>query len=211
MLLGSMIRRSGWLIPALLVAVVSISGPVAAKTSPDAAAKFLDGLGRRALSMLRAQDISLEQREEKVRVLLNKNFDFARIGRFVLGKAWRTATPEQQAEYQHLFAEFVARTYAKRLGGYTGDSFKILKTQRAGKTDAVVMTLIARPSGPPLKAGWRVSDSKGSLKILDVIVEGVSMVVTQRSEFQAVIRKHGLGGLIELLRLKVNKFSAKSS
>lgn len=204
-------RRPRWLVPALLAAVVSISGPAAAKTSPDAAAKFLDSLGHRALSVLRAQDISLEQREEKVRMLLSKNFDLARIGRFVLGKTWRTATSEQQAEYQHLFAEFVARTYAKRLGGYTGDSFKILKAQKAGKTDAVVMTLIARPSGPPLKAGWRVRDSKGSLKILDVIVEGVSMVVTQRSEFQAVVRRHGLGGLIEMLRLKVNKFSAKSS
>ncbi len=194
-----------------LIWVALGSFPAAAKTSPEEAAKFLDELSSRALAVLRNQNISLDEREARVRKLLHENFDFKRIGRFVLGKAWRTATPEQRAEYQRLFAEFVARTYAHRLGGYSGERFRIIRARPLGKRDAVVLTEISRPSGPPVRAGWRVRAGKNGLKILDVIVEGVSMVVTQKSEFQSVVRKHGLDGLIEILRLKINKFSARQS
>ena len=73
----------------------------------------------------------------------------------------------------------------------------------------LVLTKISRPSGPPIKAGWRVRETKNGHKILDVMVAGVSMVVTQRSEFRSVIRRRGVTGLIETLRLQVSKFSAQ--
>jgi len=182
-----------------------------ATTSPDEASKFVDSLASYALSVLRAQDLSLSEREAKVRRLLADNFDLPKIGRFVLGKAWRSASDDQRKEYQHLFGLFVTQTYAKRLGGYSGEAFKIVKASSYAKQDALVVTEIARPSGPSLKAGWRVRNGKGGLKILDVVVEGASMLAAQRSEFQSVLRTHGLNGLIEMLRLKVVKYSARPS
>ena len=80
-----------------------------------------------------------------------------------------------------------------------------------GKIDAVVVTEISRPSGPPLVAGWRVRGGAGTYKILDVIVEGVSMLATQRSEFASVVRSQGVDGLIEVLRVQVTKFAARAS
>ncbi len=183
----------------------------ATATSPEEASKFLDTLASYALNVLRSDQLSLEEREAKVRSLLAENFDLPKIGRFVLGKSWREASEEQQKEYQRLFGDFVTQTYAKRLGGYTGEAFKIVKADAYGVNDALVLTEIARPSGPPLKAGWRVTNGDGGLKILDVVVEGVSMAATQRSEFQAVVKNHGLNGLIEMLRLRVDKFSARGA
>jgi phospholipid transport system substrate-binding protein len=191
--------------------VTSFSAVGASTTSPEEASKFLDTLASHALNVLRSGELSLKAREAKVRSLLAENLDLLRIGRFVLGKSWRGASDEQKREYQRLFGQFVTQVYAKRLGGYSGEAFKIVKANTYGKKDALVLTEIARPSGPPLKAGWRVRKGTGGLKILDVMIEGVSMAATQRSEFGSVVKSRGVEGLLEILRLKVDRFSARGS
>lgn len=196
---------------ALWLAMPAPAAAEGAKTSPEDAARFIDALGAQALSVLSAQDTTLEVREQQVRKLLAENFALEQIGRFVLGQAWRRATPEQQAEYQRLFAEYVLATYSRRLGGYSGETFEIVKAEPVGKRDAVVFTRISRPDAPPLACGWRVRLMNGRHQILDVIVEGISMITAQRSEFASVVKAKGIEGLIENLRLQVTKFSAQAS
>jgi phospholipid transport system substrate-binding protein len=199
--------KIGKLVAILLICyATSFSTAGASTTSPQEASKFLDTLASYALNVLRSSDLSFEAREAEVRGLLAENFDLPSIGRFVLGKSWRGASDEQKKEYQLLFGQFLTQIYAKRLGGYAGEAFKIVKANAYGKKDALVLTEIARPSGPPLKAGWRVRNSSGGLKIIDVMVEGVSMAATQRSEFGSVVKSHGVDGLLEMLRLKVDKY-----
>lgn len=180
----------------------------AAQTSPQAAAQFMQNLSQQALGILGNQSITLAEREAQVRKLLDANFDLHLIGRYVLGPAWRKASPEQQETYLQLFREWVLRTYSRRLGGYTGQTFEIVGAKPLGQTDAIVDTKISRPSGPPILAGWRVRNTNGRFMILDVMVQGVSMVVTQRSEFRTVVGRNGIDGLIEILRLQVTKFAA---
>lgn len=197
----------------LLIVFISL-GTMAARasgTSPQEASKFINTLANHALKVLSAEKLTLEEREAEVRVLLAENFDLPRIGRFVLGKSWRSASNEQKSEYQRLFGQYVTQVYAKRLGGYSGESFKVVKSDPYGKKDALVVTEISRPSGPPLKAGWRVRNGSSGLKILDVMVEGVSMAATQRSEFQAVVNNQGLERLLEMLQFKVDKYSARGT
>ncbi len=203
------------LIPLLLMIVVLSavsmeSSRAETKTPPDAAARFVGDLGAATLKVLQATDGSLSAREAHVRNLLRNNFALEQIGRFVLGKSWRSASPEQQHEYLYLFSEYVLATYSQRLGGYSGESFKIVRAEPVGKQDAIVFTRIDRPSGPPLNAGWRVRQFGDRLLILDVVVEGISMVSAQRSEFASVVKTEGLDGLIQMLRLQVSKFSAQS-
>ncbi len=201
-----------WLMALVLVGLAALPHDVAAqKTSPDEAAIFLNGMAQEALGVLGAQDGTLDQREIRVRELLRNNFDLPVIGRFVMGKAWRRASAEQKAEYQNVFAEYVLRTYSRRLGGYAGEKFTVVKAEPMGKKDAVVITEISRPSGPPLVAGWRVRATAKGMRILDVMVQGISMAATQRSEFSALISRQGVDGLIETLRMQVTKFAARSS
>ena len=143
---------------------------------------------------------------------MRKAFNLDYIGRFVLGATWRRATPEQRADYLELFGEFVVRTYAKRLGGYSGEALVVLKTTVTGKKrDVIVFTRIDRPSGPPLKANWRVREFDHQDKIIDVSVEGVSMAVTQRQEFASVTRRSGLEGLLQILRARTERLPAARS
>lgn len=204
-------RRHGLTVAVLMCFALAPQVAAAEKTDPAQAAKFIETLSGETLTILRAEDATLDQREAHVREILERSFDLQTIGRFVLGKAWNRASPEQQQEYQAVFAEFILRTYSRRLGGYSGEQFKVIEAKPLGKRDAVVITEIARPSGPPLEAGWRIRSGANGLRILDLIVEGVSLAVTQRSEFQSVVNSQGVDGLIESLRLKLDKFTARQS
>ena len=196
----------------LLAAAPFVKAPAAMATNPDEAVKFIDGLGKHAFATLQQANMTLDQREEAFAKILQKGFDLDLIGRFVLGKYWRQATPEQQAEYLDTFSRFVIKTYARRLGGFSGQSFSITGTSLTGdKGDVLVETHIDRPSGPPILAAWRVRDINGSLRIIDVVVEGVSMAVTQRQEFASVTRRSGIQGLVEVLRAQTERMSASAS
>lgn len=194
-----------------LVMAAAIAAPALGAPDQQQAARFLDQLSGNALSALSSPGTTLEQKESAVRKILAENFDLDLIGKFVIGPAWRKASTEQRDQYQTLFREFVLRTYSRRLGGYSGQRFTVTGTRTIGKDDVLVTTRIMRPSGPPIDAGWRVRGGAKGYKILDVVVSGVSMVVTQRSEFRAVLRRQGFDGLIEVLRLQVSKFSARQS
>lgn len=187
------------------------AGPAAAATAPDQAAKFLKTLGEQAIVILRDADQPLAHREAKLRDLLRRGFDLQFIGRFTLGRYWRRVTEAQRNEYQSLFANYVLQSYSSRLGGYAGESFTVTTSRGAGKKDALVHTRIGRPSGPPLECDWRVRQRGGQLRIIDVMVEGVSMAVTQRSEFSSVIKSRGFDGLLSALRARTNKLSAVAS
>lgn len=193
---------------AALVATTVMSGPASA-TSPEKAASFLTQIAISTVAVLQVKGTPLNVREAKIRALLQSNFDFYRIGRFVMGQGWRKASKAQQKEFLILFQENVLRIYSRRLGGYVGQSFKVTGAEALGKKDALVRTVITRPSGPPIKAGWRVRETPNGFKILDVMVAGLSMITTQRAEYGSVVKSQGVNGLIEGLRLRNTKFAAR--
>ena len=204
-----MIDRRRVLLTAMLA---PLFGRAAGATTTDSAVKLIEWLGQQAITALSQRSVSLEEREAALRTLLRKGFNLDFIGRFVLGATWRRATAEQRADYLDLFSEYLVKTYAKRLGGYSGETFVVLKTTVTGKKrDVIVKTRIDRPSGPPLKAAWRVRRFDDQDKIIDVSVEGVSMAVTQRQEFASVTRRSGLEGLLQILRARTERLPATAT
>ena len=199
----------------LLVFLGMASTPTQAagtQTSPEQASKFVQDLGQRAVALLASYNESQAgKHQEEFKEIVRQGFDLDLIGRFVLGNSWRTASSAQQQEYQKLFATWVLDSYARRLGAYKGESFNIMGAQQFADSDALVETEIKRPDGAPLKAAWRVRDINGHLKIIDVVVEGVSMALTQRQEFASVIQHSGLDGLISDLRNRVNNLHAEEA
>ena len=180
-------------------------------TDQDAARAFMQTLGDKAISVLADGDQDLEARQISVQDLLRSNLELVSMSRFVLGAGWRKASEAERTEYVEVFSDFVVRSYSRRLSAYGGQQFEITGTAAAGKRDAIVFTRILQEGEPPIKAGWRVkTGADGALKIVDVVVEGVSMLQTQRSEFESVVRRSGLEGLMEALRKKLDQLSAAS-
>lgn len=191
-----------------LLALSGWTGTTARAQSADSGATtFIQKLGNEAISTFSRRDLSRQQALSSFTRLLNDGFDVPYIGRWVLGRYWNAATPQQQQEYLRLFERLIVDTYANRFLEYSGETFKIAGTRPAGDRDTMVQTQIIRPSGPPVQVEWRVrQQAEGRFKIIDVVVEGVSMGVTQRSEFASVVESRGgVAGLIDALRSRVSQ------
>lgn len=181
-----------------------------AETPPEEASAFIEGLGARAVEVLRNQEISLEEREAQLREIVADSFDVQQIGRFVLDQAWESASEGERNEYLSLFSNYVLQTYTKRLGGYSGQTLRIDESNVYRERLALVKTTIVQDGGDDINVQWLVRKKDDVLRILDVVVDGKSMTLAQKNEFRAIIQREKIGGLIQLLRLKVSKFSAQS-
>jgi phospholipid transport system substrate-binding protein len=202
----SMVSRRGVL--AGCTAALIAGRAVAQGTSPDGAAQFVSSLAQQAIGTLSRAGLTLDQREAVFRDLLGKGFDLEFIARFVAGRYYRDMTPDQQADYQRLFGDYVLKTYASRFGGYTGEQFAVVSARPAGQQDVLVQSRIERQNGPPIGAEWRVRSSGSGYRIIDVTVEGVSMAVTQRAEFDSVLSRGGPESLLAALRARTTKMPA---
>jgi phospholipid transport system substrate-binding protein len=200
------------LVPSLLIAVALAASPppAAAQVAPDDAKKFIQSMGDQAIEVLSKKDNDIAQREDKFRGILKDAFAIPLIGQFVMGSYWKQANPDQQREYLGAFSEWIVKTYAIRFGGYSGEKFSVSDTRiNEQDKDVFVATRIDRPDGkPPIMASWRVRAIEGKPKIVDVQVEGVSMLVTHRSEFASVGAQGGVNGIIESLKGRIAKLTA---
>jgi len=196
-----MMRR--WFLIGAYVLIVGISisaRPAAAAADP---ATVITSLGNQALEAL-GKNVDPTSRVARFRHLFSEDFDVPGIARFVLGRYWRVATEPQQQEFVKLFADYIALAYSNRLAEYSGETLQVTGS-RPAPDGSVVSSEIVRPNGaPPAKVDWLLTQHDGVYKISDVVVEGVSMAVTQRSEFAAVIQRNGgqVQGLITVLRQK---------
>lgn len=192
-----------------LMMATAYGGPAQASdsTSPERAARFIDGIGSRAIKALADPSSAQADKEAKVRALLSEGLDLTTIGRFALGRSWQVVTNAQRDEYSKLFHEYVLNTYSRRLAAYSGETFKVMGAQPIADTDAIVMTTIERLNGPPVSAGWRVRAEDAGYKVVDVVVEGVSMALTQRQEFASVVQNKGFDGLLDSLRSLNRQFA----
>ena len=164
---------------------------IAENSQEEQALSFIASVTDEGLSFLSDTSLSENQKQKQFARFLNKNFDLKAIGRFALGRYWRTATPQQQREYTQLFKTMLIDVYSSRFSEYSGQSVTVIKSQARGKNDVIVNSKITGDNGPEIKLDWRVRNKNGRLKIIDVMVEGVSMAVTQRSDFASVIQRGG--------------------
>jgi phospholipid transport system substrate-binding protein len=196
-----------------LIILSLLIGSTSLAAAPNAIAAdanvFMSELWTRAVEVL-DKKAPLTERLTRFRHLFQADFDGPGIARFVLGRYWRTASEQEQQEYMKLFEDYVIFVYGTRLSNFNGETFKV-RGSRTDESGTVVSTDIISPSGePPIKVDWRLVADKGAFKINDVIIEGISMMVTQRSEFASIIQRHGgqVGGLLALMREKTNTASA---
>ncbi len=159
---------------------------------------FVSNLAEQGIGFLENQDLSKEKREKEFRKLLKNNFDMKTIARFALGRYWKVSTKEERKEYLALFENMIVEVYSRRFSEYNGQKLDITSARPEGKRDALVSSKIVPQQGPEIDVDWRVRKKKdGSLKIIDIMVEGVSMSLTQRSDFASVIQRGG--GKVDVL------------
>lgn len=191
----------------LILAFFSYAGPAVSGVTDeqqDTAEQLIRGLGEQAINTVSSTETALQFKQSEFRGLLKQGFDLDYIGRFVLGKYRRSVTGEQLADYTRLFEDYILLTYASRLSAYEGEKFKVIGSRPTGKKSVIVLSEIRPPSGGgKLDADWRVRFKDGKPYVVDIQVEGISMAITQREEFSAILNRSGMNGLLALLRERV--------
>ena len=184
---------------AVLPATSTNFGAVAyAEENQNAAAeKFIQSLTDTGVGFLSDESLSLDQQKKEFKKILTRDFDLNTIGRFALGKHWRKASEAQKKEYLSLFKDMVIDVYSKRFEDYNGQKIEVTRSRPEGKRDVLVSSILKQDGGPDVRLDWRVRKKGSQYKVIDVIVEGVSMSLTQRSDFASVIQRGG--GEVEAL------------
>ena len=187
---------------ALVVLCVALTAGAARAESPE---QFVQSLGDRATEILKTKtQTTFAEREQTFRTLLLESFDIPTIARFVLGRHARTLSEAEYRDYEKLFIDFIVRIYALRFDAYSGETFRVDRILDQTDDDVVVRALIERPGGqPPVRTDWRIRTGPAGPKVIDVYVEGISMLNTQRQEFAAVIDQRGVEGLMDEMRARL--------
>lgn len=189
----------------IVFSVTTLAAPVGAA---DRATNLISDLGRRTIEILTQKELPESVREQRFRRLFEEGFDINIVSRFALGRYWNTSSEQQRKEFQKLFESYVVKAYTVRFSEYTDQQFKVTGSRTQSDDEFLVTSEIIRPEGgPPIKIDWRVVNGSAGPKITDVIVEGVSMAITQREQFASVIQRNGgeVDALLKLLREKTGQ------
>lgn len=191
-------RRIG--LAVFLALTAMLLAPPASATPPASEAEtFVQTLADEALAALKSGDTG-PALEGKLAEILDEGFDLTYIGRLALGPTYRSLTDAQRSAYDEAFRIYVLKTYSRRLSGFSGEKFNVVSAAPAGSRDIKVKTELEQPNEPTMVIDWRVRERDVGLRIIDVEIEGISMAISQRSEFAAVVEQQGVDGLITLLK-----------
>jgi phospholipid transport system substrate-binding protein len=138
--------------------------------------------------------------------------DFEEATRLAVGRGWAQATPEQRKKLVTEFRNMLVRTYSNAITAYEGQTMKVMPVRmKPGDTDVTVHNQFIRPGGKPVLLDYSMRKTDSGWKIYDIVVEGVSLVLTYRSEFDAVVKQEGIDGLIKRLAQKNTPAAAGGS
>jgi phospholipid transport system substrate-binding protein len=187
----------------LLPVILALSfGASAALADTKTASVFVDKVASDALEIVKS-DVAKPVKQSKLETLFKANVDIPFVAQFVLGRHWRGATPAQQKAYLSAYEPFLMKHYVGRLLKYSGQSYKVAGTKEDADGGVVVTMELLDPGNPSVFVDYRLRPEKGSTyKVTDIIVEGVSLLNTQRSEFNSVVNSKGLDYLIDALQKK---------
>ena len=183
------------------------AGSVRAEVNVEKADAFVKEVTNNGIEEIINANVSQKVKDERFEKLFNSALDLDFIGQFVLGRYWRTATPEQRKAFIKVYRELNIKTWSARFDEFKGKSFVFTgSTPSTSKNQVFINSTVAMDAGEPAKVVWRVKQNGDKFKIVDIIIENVSLAITARNEYTAFIKNNGgnVDALIKDLQNKVN-------
>ena len=198
-------ERRVFLARAASAAILLGALPAQAAIPPDAAESFIATLGGEAIGSLTGASVTEAEREARFRSLLQAHFDMPGISKFVLDRYWKLASEPQHGEFQKLFETLLVQSYAKAFARYAGNTLQVTNSWAEADGSTMVGTHIDGLRGSQIRLDWRVAGQASAMRVIDLVVEGISLRATHRSDFTSAMESNGatFAGLLDLLRQKV--------
>ena len=186
---------------ALLLTVNAAYAEINAQKAED----FVKSITKQGIEEIINSDVTQAEKDQRFAKLFNEYLDLDFIGRFVLGRYWKTATPKKLSEFITVYRELNIKTWSKRFDEFKGKIFIFNGTTPSSSQNQIfVNSTVPMDQGAPAKVVWRVKETNGQFKVVDIIIENVSLAITARNEYTTYIRKSpdGIDGLINDLKKK---------
>jgi len=182
----------------------------AARAQAADATAFVNGFAQKGINDILAANIPNAEKQQRFRTFFKEYFDLPGIGRFVLARYSKTASPEEMAKFTTLFEDVIVYTWSRRFSEYNGQTLKITGQQPDGAEGTRVKSTIVGNNNSSFGVEWRLRKRPEGLKVLDIVVEGVSMAITYRQDYATVITQTGsFAGLLTQMEKQVADLKAQ--
>jgi phospholipid transport system substrate-binding protein len=188
-------RRTSSALALALAAGLAAAAAGAGET--DGARAVVDRTVADVLAVLGESGLSTEQRRDRIEAIALERFDFATMSRLVLARNWRRFSPAQQDEFVEQFREYLSASYGDRIERYDQEKVDVAGDRLEPRGDVTVQTRIVGGQADGVKVDYRLRRRGDAWRVIDVVIEGVSLVSSYRDQFTEVL---GNGGPDELLR-----------
>lgn len=195
-----MLRFISFLSCLAVLATLVFAAPSHAAGTCDNPKGFVSNLGDSILSTLKDKSLSASAKEEKLTAMFNEHVDTKWLAKFTVGRFWKEATDEQKTEFVKVYGDYISDYYVSKYTKYTDETFSVTGEKPLSDDEFVVESLINRGSEPAIAVNYRVKKVADCYKVHDFVVEGVSMINTQRADFGSTLSSSGFDGLIEQLK-----------
>lgn len=201
------------LIPALLL-LAAISVPAGAPARADLKSDgraLVQAMADKVITILADKGMDRAAKEARFRQILVQNFDVPTIGAYVMGPPWRQASAAQRADYLRLFETYIVKVYTGQLSHYSGEKIAVVGAEEDGGGVSVTSRITDITNDRTIELKWRLRQAGAQLKVRDVVLENISMSLTQQREFAAVFQQRGgtVEGLLAALREKIAELDRK--
>lgn len=190
----------------LTASLMFFSTQAFAEVDGKKALEFVKNVTTQGIEQIINANVPQAEKDKRFAKLFNEALDLDFIGQFVLGRNWRTATPQQRKDFIAVYRELNISTWSKRFDEFRGKDFIFNGTSPSNsKGQIFVNSTVPMDQGEPAKVVWRVREKNGQFKIVDIIIENVSLAITARNEYTAFIKNNpgGVDALIANLKSKI--------
>ena len=171
----------------------------------EVAEDLIRSVSSNAIEILSSEENNEDEKFEAFRILLDENVNTNLIAKFVIKKYWKDLTSKQQKEFINLFKIYIIKSYSLKLNSYSGEIISITGSKKLNEKYILVNSKVSKEEqNTGIEVDWRVKIEDEKMKIVDLVVEGISLAVAQRAEFTSIIENNN--GDIEVLLLKLQNF-----
>ncbi|WP_158805250.1 MULTISPECIES: phospholipid-binding protein MlaC [unclassified Acidisoma] len=192
--------------------VLVLTAPLVARADPTSDAKAMILSTGSALLKVAESNGSASDKQSQLQQLIYTNVDVDAVGRFVLGRYWRIATPKQQQDYMNTFRQLLVYAVTAQASSFQGAQFRVASADQRD-LGVVVDTLVNIPGKPEAHVQWVVAPINGRPMIIDILAEGTSLRLTQRNDYAGVISQHSgdIDALIDAMHKQLARFQSQTA
>ena len=192
-------RRLAPMLVGVLACAATLSPPTRAAESPRT---VVDATTSSVIATLADKSLSMSEKRRRVEEIVYARVDFDTLSRLVLGQGWHQLNEEQRGEFEREFKQNISATYGRNVENYENERITIVDDRQEPRGDWTVRTKIVRHGSDDISVDYRLRETDGTWKIIDVTIEGLSLASNYRSQFQEIMANGSIDRLLTILREK---------